>query len=171
MWWCVKGGCTIWIIAPPPKKKKNNWIIENYWWKVNNLTILEIGIPSENPLSSPGLKWAMNLYLTMSWNTPQGRLLKVQRSSDSQFYSYEKLKNSWLNVSIAKQQLRHQCIIFNIILKLNPKHSTMPAIRKKITFIPAQNKTGAQLACNFSDHVHFLKMWDFNISKLSLAFS
>lgn len=143
--------------------------MENYSWKVNNLTILEIGIPSENPLSSLGQKWAVNLYLTLSRDTPQGRLLKVQRSSDSQFYSYEKLKSSWLNVSTAKQKLRHQCII-NITLKLNPKHSTMQATRKKITFIPAQNRTGAQLVCNFSDHVHFLKLWDFNISKLSLAY-
>lgn len=73
-------------------------------------------------------------------------LLKVQQSSsDSQLYCYEKLKSSWLKVSTAKQQLRHQCII-NVILKLNPKHSTMPATRKKITFIPAQNRTDSLMS-------------------------
>ena len=51
-----------------------------------------------------------------------------------------KLQSPWLSVSTAQQQLKHQCII-NIMLILNPKHSTIPATRKKINSVPAENKT------------------------------
>jgi len=37
----------------------------------------------------------------------------------------------------AHQQLRHQCVI-NILLILNPNHSTTPATRKKINSVPAE---------------------------------
>jgi len=43
----------------------------------------------------------------------------------------EKQKRSWLYVSTAQQQLKHQWII-HIILIRNPKHSTIPATGKKI---------------------------------------
>ncbi|KAK4829726.1 hypothetical protein QYF61_006187 [Mycteria americana] len=42
--------------------------------------------------------------------------------------------------SLTSQQLKHQCVI-NIILILNPKHSTTPATRKKINSIPAETRT------------------------------
>ncbi|KAF1441678.1 V-type proton ATPase subunit S1, partial [Spheniscus demersus] len=38
------------------------------------------------------------------------------------------------------QQLKHRCVI-NIVLTLNPKHSTVPATRKKINSIPVETRT------------------------------
>ena len=52
----------------------------------------------------------------------------------------KKLENPWLSVSTALQQLKHQCDI-NIILILNPKHSTLPATRRKINSILAEART------------------------------
>lgn len=42
----------------------------------------------------------------------------------------EKMKYPWLCASIALRQLKDWCVI-NVILILNPKHSTIPATRKK----------------------------------------
>lgn len=46
----------------------------------------------------------------------------------------EKLKCLWCTVSTAQQQQKHQCAI-NIVLILNPKHSTIPGTRKKVNSI------------------------------------
>ena len=53
---------------------------------------------------------------------------------------HNRLKSPWLSVSPALQQLKHQCVI-SIILILIPKHSTIPATRKKINTIPAKTWT------------------------------
>lgn len=50
---------------------------------------------------------------------------------------YEKLKRPWLGASAALQQLKYQCVI----LILKPKHSTVPATRKKINSVPAKTRT------------------------------
>lgn len=50
----------------------------------------------------------------------------------------EKLKNPSFSVSIAKQQLKHLCVV-KIILIFNPKHSTISATKRKI--IPAETRT------------------------------
>jgi len=52
----------------------------------------------------------------------------------------EKLKSPWLGVSTALQQLKHQHVI-NILLILNPKHSTTPPTRRKINSILAETRT------------------------------
>ena len=52
----------------------------------------------------------------------------------------EKLKSPGLSVSTALQQLKHQCGI-NIILVLIPKHSTVPATRRKTNSILAESRT------------------------------
>ena len=49
-------------------------------------------------------------------------------------------KKSLASINITQQQLKHQCVI-NIILMLNPKHSTIPATKKKINSIPAKTST------------------------------
>jgi len=48
--------------------------------------------------------------------------------------------------SAAQRQLKHQCVI-NIILILNPKHSTILAIRKKIN-CPIQNRDRVSCSIN-----------------------
>lgn len=53
---------------------------------------------------------------------------------------YVKLKGPWFSVSTAQKQLKHQCGV-SIILILNPDHSTIPATRKKINFIPSETTT------------------------------
>jgi len=49
-------------------------------------------------------------------------------------------QNPRLCASTALQKLKYQCAI-NILLILNPKHRTMPAIRKKINSILAETRT------------------------------
>lgn len=56
--------------------------------------------------------------------------------SASSLAGNEKLKSPWFHVSTAQQQLKPQCVI-NIILILNPTHSTVPATGKRINSIPA----------------------------------
>lgn len=52
-----------------------------------------------------------------------------------------KLKNPGFRVSTAQQQPKYQCVT-SIILILNPKHSTVPATKKKINSpIPAGSRT------------------------------
>lgn len=50
------------------------------------------------------------------------------------------LKVFGLVLSTAQQQPKLQCVI-SIILAMNPKYSSVPAIRKKMNFIPAKNRT------------------------------
>lgn len=52
-----------------------------------------------------------------------------------------KLKNPGFRVSTAQQQPKYQCVT-NIIPTLNPKHSTVPAARKKSSCpIPTESRT------------------------------
>ena len=51
-----------------------------------------------------------------------------------------KLKSPWPKISATQQQLKHRNVI-NIILTLNPKHSTVPATKKKVNSVPAETRT------------------------------
>ena len=53
---------------------------------------------------------------------------------------HEKLKNPWLGLNATGDNWKHQCVI-NILLILNPKHSTIPATRKKINSVLAETRT------------------------------
>lgn len=66
---------------------------------------------------------------------------------------YEKLKNPWLSISTAQQQLKHRCVI-NIILTLNPKHITVLA-----NSVPAETRT--ELLCYHAetDWSHHFQEW------------
>ena len=57
------------------------------------------------------------------------------------------LKKSLTSTSTTQQQLRHQRVT-NITLILNPKHSTVPATRRKINSVPAETRTVG--ACVFA---------------------
>ena len=48
------------------------------------------------------------------------------------------------SLSATQQQLNHERVI-NSILTLNPKHSTVPATKKKINSIPAKTRTREKL--------------------------
>lgn len=59
---------------------------------------------------------------------------------------FEMLTSPWFSVSAAQKQLKHQCVINNI-LNLNPKHSIVSAARKKTKSIPANTRILCLLAC------------------------
>lgn len=61
-------------------------------------------------------------------------------------------------MSTALQQLKHPCVV-SIILILNPDHSTIPAIRKKINPIPANTRTVFQLLYFITDLFHLTGDW------------
>lgn len=57
------------------------------------------------------------------------------------------LISPWLRAHSAQQQLKHQCVN-NIILILNPKHSTVPATKK---IIPDETRTQSSYYWNSHD--------------------
>ncbi|NXW03613.1 MIPO1 protein, partial [Fregetta grallaria] len=76
--------------------------------------------------------------------------LRVQRLEESlkELENINPEENDMVSHSLRRfldQQLKHQCVI-NIILILNPKHSTKPNTRKKINSIPAENRTHVNLS-------------------------
>jgi len=52
---------------------------------------------------------------------------------------HKKQKTLWLSVRTA-QQLKQWCVV-SVIFSLNPKHRTVPAVRKKINSNPAKTRT------------------------------
>lgn len=64
---------------------------------------------------------------------------------------YEKLKNTWLSVITAQQNLKYPYII-NIIIILNPKHGTIPASVKKIDSLSTETRTFTCILIN-QDHL------------------
>lgn len=64
----------------------------------------------------------------------------------SSLAEHETPKSPGLGESTTKHQPKHQCVI-DIILIMNPKQSAVPAIEKKMTFIPAEMKTEVREPC------------------------
>jgi len=82
----------------------------------------------------------------MVWNMPLAsldQLAWLYSLPDSAGTAREAEKSLTSNNHYLATTKKHQCII-NIILILNPKHSTIPATRKKINCIPAKTRTFCQ---------------------------
>lgn len=78
--------------------------------------------------------------ITFRLNSTVLAMLSLGFLCTSLLAEHKKLKTPWLQVSTSSQQLKHHHVI-NITVILNPKYTTVPGTRKKITFTSAETST------------------------------